>query len=738
MRGLLRRIGASRLVGIALLLALVVLRLADPLALEALRLRVFDFYQVSKPRVIAARPVTIVDIDEASLRKLGQWPWPRTVIADLVTQLTKMGAIAIGFDVFFPEADRMSPSVAVTGFRGVDDATRQKLAALPDNDALLAQAISQSRVVLARSGRDEPNSPGETDELVNTGVAALGDDPAPYLVRFPGLLHNLAVLENAAAGRGLVTITPERDGISRRVQLAMVADDTISPSLSLEMLRLASGADSIFINTAPGGVREIGVPKLKLQTDGKGQVWTHFAHHDPQKFVSAASVLDGSVKPELIAGKLVLVGTSALGLLDNKTTPVEASMPGVEIHAQIIEAALAGEMLSNPFWAPLAELAASVLIMLGLIGLAPRIGAKTLLLGGGLIAVLLAGGSWYAYAGHKLLLDASFPLLSTFAVFVALIAVNYLNEQNARQKIRAAFGQYLSPDLVEHLAKSPEKLVLGGEERRMTIMFSDVRGFTALSESFKHDPQGLTKLMNRFLTPLTNAILGRKGTIDKYMGDAIMAFWNAPLDDPDHELNGCLAALDMLATIENLNIARKTEAAETGALHIPIKVGIGLNSGTCVVGNMGSDLRFDYSVLGDSVNLASRIEGQSKDYGVANIVGSATAAAVAEKLPLIELDRITVKGKTEPESIFTILGSAAQRHDPAILAVMKSHSDMLSLYRQGRFEEALEASTLVMDEAEACGLELQGLYHVFAVRCLAFIADPPGQEWDGVFVAKSK
>ncbi len=732
-----RLIGSSRFVGLVLLVALTGLRFVDPLPLEALRLRVFDFYQVMQPRVITSRPVTIVDIDETSLKQLGQWPWPRTVIADLVTRLASMGAVAIGFDVFFPEPDRMSPALAAATFRDLDDETRKKLAALPDNDAIFAQAIHRARVVLARTGLPTASADTADDDLVQTGVAALGEDPSPFLFHFPGLLHNLPLFENAASGRGLVTIPPERDGIVRRVQLAMVVDDAAAPSLTIEMLRVATGADSIMITTDAGGIRSIGVPKLKLPTDGKGQVWPHFARHDPDKFVSASAVLDGTVAANLIAGKLVLIGTSALGLLDNKTTPVEAAMPGVEVHAQILESALNGSLLSYPLWAPLVEILAAALISLALIVWAPRLGAETLFLAGAIVAAFIVAASWYAYAEHRLMLDATYPLGSTFTIFLAMVATNYINEQNAKRKIRSAFGQYLSPDLVQQLANSPEKLVLGGEERRMSIMFSDVRGFTALAETYKHDPQGLTKLMNRFLTPLTNAILARKGTIDKYMGDAIMAFWNAPLDDTNHEVNACLAAIDMLACIERLNTERKSEADHGGHSYMPIKIGIGINSGVCVVGNMGSDLRFDYSVLGDSVNLASRIESQCKDYAVSNIIGAATAGAAANVLPLLELDRIRVKGKREPEAIYTVLGGPDLNHKPETSALLAAHARMLQLYRSKEFgaaAEAVEGARL----AASARFDLDGLYDVFARRCRDYAAEPPHEGWDGTHTATSK
>ncbi len=297
--------------------------------------------------------------------------------------------------------------------------------------------------------------------------------------------------------------------------------------------------------------------------------------------------------PEKIARKLVLIGTSAVGLLDLKTTPIDPVMPGVEVHAQVLESALTRAVLSQPNYGIVVELCAAIVLGILVITVAPLFGPISLVAVGALFASLLVGTSWYFYSQHRLLIDFTYPLLSTTAIYLTLIFSSFVREQAQRRQIRSAFSRYLSPALVEQLAQSPEKLVLGGEEREMTIMFSDVRGFTTISESFKHDPQGLTKLMNRFLTPLTNAILDRKGTIDKYMGDAIMAFWNAPLDDGAHQINACEAALDMLERVDALNQERQIEAEQADRPFIPLNVGVGLNTGTCVVGNMGSDMRFD-------------------------------------------------------------------------------------------------------------------------------------------------
>jgi adenylate cyclase len=730
-----RKFGYARLMCVALLIGLAALRIADPGPIQELRVRTFDTFQRIDPRVKTARPVTIVDIDEKSLAKLGQFPWPRTRIADLVTDLTRLGAVAIAFDVIFSEPDRLNPDVVADTFRALDDESRAKLRALPSNDQLLADAMRHSRVVLGESGL--PYVVGELDKtLPVTGLAMLGEDPHRFMFKFAGLLRNTPVLETASSGRGLLTINPERDGIVRRVPMIMQAEGATMPSLSFEMLRVVTGTDTIFIKADEAGIQSIGVKGFSIPTDRNGQLWVHFARNDHSIYVPAVDVLDGSVAPDKIKGKLVLIGTSAVGLNDIKTTPVSPAMPGVEIHAQVLEAALTKSLLTQPPYGPVLEFAVAMLLGVLVIVLAPMLGPVTLFIMGALFATLLIGTSWYFYTQHRLLIDFTYPLLSTTSIYLTLIFTSFVREQAQRRQIRSAFGQYLSPALIEQLALSPEKLVLGGEEREMTIMFSDVRGFTTISESYKHDPQGLTTLMNRFLTPLTNAILARKGTIDKYMGDAIMAFWNAPLDDNAHQLNACEAALDMLDRIDVLNKERELEAGDGGHAYIPINVGVGLNTGICVVGNMGSDLRFDYSVLGDSVNLASRLEGQSKEYGFPIIVGSRTALAVKDRFAILELDFIMVKGKKEPEVIYAIAGREDTAQSGRFQRLRNLTIEMLACYRSRDWDGATEAIERGRRTDDAHVLKL--LYNLYETRILDYRKNPPPEDWNGAFALLTK
>ena len=730
-----RRVGYARLLCLVLLIGFAALRVADPAPVEEIRVRTFDAFQRIDPRTKTIRPVTIVDIDDKSLEKLGQWPWPRTRIADLVTELTRLGAVVIAFDAVFSEPDRLNPAFAADTFRNLDPETRAKLRALPSNDQILADAIKASRVVLGESGLPEEIAALDKT-LPVTGIAMLGEEPQRFMFDFPGLLRNVPVLEHAAAGRGLFTIKPERDGIVRRVPMIMQAQGQTMPSLTFEMLRVATGSGTILIKAEQAGIKSLGIKGLQIPTDHNGQLWVHYARNDASIYVPAVNVLEKSVAPDMIAGKLVLIGTSAVGLNDIKTTPVSRAMPGVEIHAQVLESTLTGDVISQPIYGIAVEFATALLFGLLVITFAPLFGPVTLVALGAAFASMLIGMSAYFYSQNRLLIDFTYPLMSTTAIYLTLIFSSFVREQAQRRQIRSAFGQYLSPALVEQLAQSPEKLVLGGEEREMTIMFSDMRGFTSISETYKNDPQGLTSLMNSFLTPLTNAILNRKGTIDKYMGDAIMAFWNAPLDDKNHELNACEAALDMLERVDGLNQVREQEAKEEGRPFIPLNAGIGLNTGTCVVGNMGSDQRFDYSVFGDSVNLASRLEGQSKEYGFPIIVGSKTALAVKDRFAILELDFIMVKGKKEPEVIYAIAGREDTAQSGRFQRLRNLTIEMLSCYRNRDWEGALAAIARGRKTDEANSLEL--LYALYEARIRGYLENPPPQDWNGAFALLTK
>src|SRR6185436_9010988 len=396
-----RKFGYARLVCVVLLIGFAAMRVWDPHPVEEMRIRTWDYFQAIEPRVKTIRPVTIVDIDELSLAdpRLGQWPWPRTRIADIITHLTKLGAVVIAFDAVFAEPDRLNPEIAADTFRNLDEATREKLRALPSNDQIMAEAIRQSRVVLGESGG--PDIRQLDKNLPVTGIAMLGEEPQPFMFQFPGLLRNVEVLEQAAAGRGLFTIRPERDGIVRRVPMIMVAQGITMPSLTFEMLRVASGSGTILIKADKAGIQSIGVKGFPIPTDANGQLWVHYAAQDPSIYVSAVDVLDNRVPQDRIAGKLILIGTSSTGLNDIKTTPVSPAMPGVEIHAQVLESALTRAIVAQPNYGIALEFFSALVLGLLVIAFAPNFGPTTLVLVGGLFATALAGTSWFFYSQHK-------------------------------------------------------------------------------------------------------------------------------------------------------------------------------------------------------------------------------------------------------------------------------------------------------------------------------------------------
>ena len=729
----------DRLIGLALLAVFMAVRIADPGPLEMLRLKTFDFYQQFKPRpLLPNSPVVIVDIDEESLTEVGQWPWPRTQVAQVVENLVAMGAGVIGFDVFFVEEDRLSGKNLAESLPGLDDETRNRIRSIPGNDEIFAKVIKASRrVVLGQAVITE-----ESEDVVRKPLPSRVVERGRKGVPMPGvwvpqalrILRNNEIIEKAGAGHGMVTILPEPDGVTRRVPAFIKKGKKLYPTLGLEMLRIAARRPSIQVYGDVAGISKVLVAKgVNVITDNVGRMWPYFSKTDKKKYVSIMDVLSGVVDPAAIKNKFVLIGTSAEGLKDIKTVPTERFIPGVEVHAQLIETILTKSYLIRPNWSNAAEMALALFGGLLIIILVPWIGAKWTLLFFLAVAGGTGGTSWYLFSQDRMIFDAAFAILAILTLYVTLTYTGYAKEEAQRRQTRDAFSKYLSPAMVEKVAGDPGQLKLGGDKRELTLLFCDVRGFTTISEQF--DAVGLTALINKLLTPLTNVILNTQGTVDKYMGDCIMAFWNAPLDDENHCYNGCISALGMLAEIKPLNERLEVEAKEEGRKHIDLKVGLGLNSGECVVGNMGSDQRFDYSVLGDNVNLASRLEGQCKTYVVDIVIGENTLAHV-EGLATLELDLIKVKGKTEAVRIFTLLGDETMKAGNAYQSLSGTHQELLDNYRGQDWAQAREkiaACRQLMD-----GFELGGLYDVFAERIDEYEANPPGSDWDGVYEATSK
>jgi adenylate cyclase len=518
------------------------------------------------------------------------------------------------------------------------------------------------------------------------------------------------------------------------------------PSLSAEALRVAQGASTYVLKasnasgeTAFGqstGLNHIRIGSIEVPTDGGGGVYFKFRRFTKAAYIPAWKVLAGEVSQKDIEGRIILIGTSAPGLLDLRATPIDAAVPGIDIHAQVLEHLLTGTFLQRPDYAVAVEEFVIIVLGIMLALVLPRVSAKA----SGAIGLLTIGlvlmSGWAAFKYGNVFLDPSYPAVVLGCITAGITFYTYHNAEAQRAQIRSAFGQYLAPSFVEELAQSPEKLSLGGEAREMTILFSDVRGFTGISEIYKDDPQGLTSLMNRLLTPLTNAIVDHEGTIDKYIGDAVMAFWNAPLNVSDHELKACAAALAMIDRLEVLNRERLHEAEKAGLPFLPFRIGVGINTGRCVVGNLGSDLRFNYSVLGDPVNVASRLEGQTKYYGVPIIIGARTAEMAKDRFAILEADLVAVKGKTESQTVYTLLGGQEMADDTRFHELRKAYSTMLYCYRSRDWEGALEAIELCQSAEHDFGLA--HLFDLYWKRIQAFRESAPPADWTGIFIAETK
>ncbi len=726
------------------LLGLVILlRVATPETVESLQFKVFDLFQQLKPRAYAEAPVAIVDLDDETLSKVGQWPWPRTQVAQLIARLAGDGASVIAMDMVFAEPDRTSPENILPLWPKTPDleAVRAPLEKLPHHDNLLAQAIQEARVVTAFGLTGQPNS---SRPVQKAGFAFAGDNPAIYLPHFQGAVVNLPALAAAAAGSGSFSILPEKDGVIRRAPLLLCLKDALYPSLVLETLRVAQGASGHMVKSS-GSSHEIsfgehtGIVSVKtgnfiIPTDGEGRIWLYDSGSRAERFFPAWKVLAGNFAPGFFTGKIIYVGTSATGLKDLRTTPLTPFAAGVEIHAQLTEQILLQNFLYRPDWAPGLEFLFLLLTGLLIIFLMARAGA----LGCALVGLSAAGGvcafSWYAFVQRHWLLDPVLPSAAVLLVYLSSSLVHFLKTESERSQIRNAFSHYMSPALVEKLVKHPELLKLGGESRNLTFLFSDIRGFTSISENL--NPQEITRFMNRFLTPMTGIILEHNGTIDKYIGDCIMAFWNAPLDDAEHAAHACAAALRMRDYLVEWNEELRAETQAQGRPFFPVHIGIGLNTGDCCVGNIGSDQRFDYSVLGDEVNLASRLEGQAKIYGVDIIAGLQTYEN-AKDFAGLEIDLVRVKGKKKAAHVFGLLSGAEMKESEGFKNLQTRHREMLAVYRARDWERALQRieECLKLDTPKT---RLRKLYQLYQERIQAFKISPPSPDWDGSADALSK
>ena len=653
------------LLGAALLGLAVVVRIIDPEPVARFRLSIFDTYQRLMPRTAdPARPVTIVHIDTESLERVGQWPWPRTRLAQMIEYLSRAGARVIALDLILAEGDRLSPSNLASLFEGRPEFARlaEAAAKLPSNDDRLAAAIEKAPVVL---GFVAENGSLKSVAAPKAKLAFAGDDPRLFVPTFSGGTSSLPALTERAAGNGSVNWLPSSDQIVRRVPLLVSTGGALYPSLSLEAARVGMGESTVFVRSSGGsgvlafgqrtGIESLRVGSVVLPSDSSGQMWLHFSERDGQHDIPAYRVLEGTFEKSEVEGRFVLIGVSAPGLLDLRATPLQSAVPGVVVHAQALEQILSGRYLSRPAFALGMELLFLVAVGATVAFFIQVIGPVAAALTGTSAILLVSAVSWLAFSHHGLLFDPVYPSLALVALYVAGSLRSYIKSELERSFVRSAFSHYLAAPLVEELANNHERLKLGGEMREVTVLFADVRGFSKISEGL--EAEALIRFVNEIFTPLSEVILAQRGTIDKFMGDAVMAFWNAPVPDPFHAANASQAALGMLHALDELNGRRAAEAAARGEAASPIRIGVGLNTGECCVGNMGSPQRFDYSILGDSVNVASRLQDATKAYGLPIIAGERTVAG-APTLAFLEIDAAILRGKERSERIFALLGDA--------------------------------------------------------------------------------
>ncbi len=551
--------------GALALLAVFALQVVSPQSLAQVGQSIFDSYIRAEPRLYQPAPVKVVDIDEASIRRYGQWPWPRTEIARLIEGLGEAGASAIALDIVFSEPDRTSPPQIADRLKqsGGDPQLLAALQRLPDHDAQLARTIRDWPVV---TGFFLSNDPQRATATPKAGFAVSGTPPDGVLPAYRNAILSLPAIEQAARGNGSLTLATDSDGIIRKAPLLALQGQQILPSLSIEALRVAQGAGSILVKTSDGsgniggGSRQSEVVSLKVgdfevPTTRRGELWMYYTAPRPERIVPAWKILAGALSPEAMAetfaGQIVFIGAGAIGLRDLVATPIQDRDLGVMVHAQAAEQMILGQFLTRPDWSE--GLERSLVLAFGclLLVLLPRLGATK----GAALGLFLAGGtlagSWYAFDRIQFLLDPTYPMLAVLAVYGTVTVHTYYREERRRSYIHRAFDRYLSPELVRRIAADPGQLELGGEERQMTVLFCDIRSFSRISESLP--PKDIIRFLISFLTPMCDILLARKATIDKFIGDAILAFWNAPLDDPQQYENAARSALAMLARLEQLN-----------------------------------------------------------------------------------------------------------------------------------------------------------------------------------------
>lgn len=720
------------LFGLACIFLFGLVRALDPYPVRAVREIAFDQFQRISPRSYQDLPVRIVDIDEASLKAHGQWPWPRNLLADLVERLMALGAAAIVFDVLFVEDDRLSPTRILSNDRlaeifGADQVTALT-GKLADNDRIFAESLAGAPTVLGFSLIS-----GETAAVptVKSGFAFTGADPSPAVPKMSGGTVILPPLAQAAAGLGSISLSPLGEiSIVRKVPLIWANGQKLFPSLAVESLRVAQGVSTIVVNAiadAGVAVESVRIGDFEVPATSDGAIRVYYDRDRPERYVSAARVLGPPPDEELAAklgGHIVLIGTSASGLLDLRATTLGENVPGVSIHAQILEQIISGTFLYRADWIEGLELFGFVLIGTYVVIMSLVAGPVVSFAVGAIVACGVAVATWLAFVRSGLLVDPTFPLAGSFVIYFAMTSFRYLVADRDKRQIRSAFSQFVAPTVLERIESNPEALKLGGEIRDVTVMFTDIRNFTPLSE--KLSPVELVTFLNALLGRLSDDVIAGQGTIDKYIGDCVMAFWNAPVDVPDHRLKACRTALQMRNSLHGFNqqglYNLLGDSADDSVAGEPISIGIGvgISSGEACVGNMGSQRRFDYSVIGDTVNVASRVESACRQVAFDIILAGSTAVGAAG-MATLEAGAVMVKGKSKPIAIHILVGDEAVAESAEFMALAAAHKALLMILRDG-CENCETALSHAKAAGEAVLPALAGFYGAIAGRRTDFTA----------------
>ena len=722
--------------------------LSKPAMFERVSNIFFDVFQQAHPREYNPDiPVRIVDIDDESIRRIGQWPWPRTVVADMHSRLAEAGAAVVAYDILFSEADRTSPENMLEVLRKNPNATfdYNDLLGLKSHDEIFAESFTKTRTVLGMFliGDETPSAP-----KIRHGFAFLGESPIESLEQYKGALHPLPVLDQFADGMGYVSFQPDRDGIIRNAPLLGRVGDRIYPSLAVEALRAVQDTDSFVLKGShaafevgravdrPPEMVSLRVGDFIIPTTAEGKFNIYYTRPPhPERYVPAWKILSDQPEDQdwqdSINGQIIFVGTGAEGLKDIVTTSFRGGEPGVLVHAQITEQILGGDYLYRPYWAPNVELLGLIFLGIFLTLLLPRLSAIK-----GVLLIIFIGNvvywaSFFAFTKYHYLIDPIYLILAFITIYILITLTSFYMTETERSRIRGAFSRYLSPEMVRQVSENPALLALGGEEKRISILFLDIRSFSTISETMR--PQEITSFLNRFLTPMTDILQDYNATIDKYIGDAIVTFWNAPLDDPEHEKNAAKAVLKMQDKLADMNAAFRNQTEFSWPDNVSI--GIGVNTGVCCVGNLGSEQRFSYSMIGDAANLASRIEGLTKQYRVSSLFGAATATALPD-FPFVEADRVSVVGRETPETVYMLAGNPDLSSTQPFSTYLDAHKHFLEAYRNQDWEVALSSCDQL---AKLAGpYNLHKYYEVMSARIIAYRTHPPAQDWAGIFMADQK